>query len=360
MRLVLALTAALVCALAFAPSPLAKPRPTALLPDIDQAPVGCPGGWKGDPMSCTAWDVCMVADAASPNPGCVTSGNVQAVRLRFTTTEDNVGDGPLIIYGHRNSSKQKHMTVRQAFAGSDGSVPQSYAAAQRVVPNPKVNYLYYEPAPSHKHWHLQGFEHFQLRSLAGAPIVSDRKNGVCLGDRYRIARQVPHAAKDANTPLGRLFHDFAFNTGNKPSDYNCQHGRTAASGVRDVREGISVGLGDDYSYVLDYQWLDISHIPSGRYLVVNQANAHRAIAEKSYANDAASIVVSIQWPDGATQPPATITAPPDVELVASCPDSATCSPPAAGARAARPRAARIASGPALLCPLHDELGPVAR
>jgi lysyl oxidase len=362
MRLVLSLAAALVCALAFTTSPLAKSRPTALLPDIDQAPVGCPGGWKGDPTTCTDWDVCMVADAASPNPGCVTSGDVKAVRLRFTTTEDNVGDGPLVIYGHRNSRAQKHMTVRQAYARSDGSLPQSYAAAQHAVANPKVNYLYYEPAPSHKHWHLQGFEHFQLRSLTGTAIASDRKNGLCLGDRYDIARKVPHAATDSNNALGRLHHGFAFNTGNKPSDYNCQHGRTAASNIREVREGISVGQGDDYTYGIDFQWLDITHVPSGRYVVVNQANASRAIVEKDYANDAASIVVSIQWPNGATDPPATITAPPDVELVASCPDSATCSPPAAGARAARPRAARIASGPALLCPLHDELGngPVAR
>ena len=349
MKVVIALLAALGCALLFSAAPQAKPRPTALLPDIDQAAVGCPGGWKGDPMACKDWDVCMVEDADAPDPGCVTDGDIKAVRLRFTTTEDNVGDGPLLVYGRRTSRAQKHMTIRQAFARSDGSVPGSYAAAQRAVGDPTRNYLYYEPAPSHVHWHLQGFEHFQLRRLDGTPLVLDRKNGVCLGDRYtaRAAGKLKRAVKDSNTPLGRLHHELAFNTGNRPSSYNCQHGRTADSNIRELHEGISVGQGDDYTYGIDFQWLDITRVPSGRYLVVNEANSRRALKEKSYANNAASILVSIQWPDGATDPPATITRPPEVKLLASCPDAATCAEPAQ-ATAAR---ARIASGRALVCPL---------
>jgi hypothetical protein len=360
MKATLATLAVFASALAFSAAPEAAPRPKSMLPDIDQAPVGCPGGWKGDPMQCQDWDVCMVAKAEDPSPGCVTSGGIQAVRLRFTTTEDNVGDGPLLVYGRRKSRAQKRMTVRQAFARADGSLPPSYAAAQRAVPDPKRNYLYYEPAPTHVHWHLQGFEHFQLRRPDGTTVVSDRKNGLCLGDRYvvRGASALKHAAQDSNTPLGRLHHSLAFNTGTKPSAYNCQHGRTPSSGIRELREGISVGQGDDYTYNIDFQSLDISRVPSGRYLVVNEANARRALVEKRYDNNAASILISIQWPDGATDPPATITAPPEVKLLASCPDAATCAAPAQ-ARAAAPRA-RVASGPALLCPLHDELGPISR
>jgi hypothetical protein len=360
MKAAFATLAVLACALTFSAAPEAAPRAAGLLPDIDQAPVGCPGGWKGDPMKCQDWDVCLVEQAADPNPGCVTGGDVKAVRLRFTTTEDNVGDGPLLVYGRRKSSAQKRMTLRQAFARADGSLPQTYAAAQHAVRDPKRNYLYYEPAASHQHWHLQGFEHFQLRTLDGTTLVQDRKNGVCLGDRYvaRRAGALPHAAKEDNTALGRLHHSLAFNTGTKPSAYNCQHGRTPSSSIRELREGISVGQGDDYTYGIDFQWLDITHVPSGRYVVVNEANSRHALVEKSYANNAASILISIQWPDGATEPPPTITAPPDVELLASCPDAATCTAPAQ-ARAATTRA-RVASGPALLCPLHDELGPVSR
>jgi hypothetical protein len=355
MKLSLALLAALACALLFSSgAPQAKPRPTSLLPDIDQAAVGCPGGWKGDPMACQDWDVCMVEKADAPDPGCVPDGDIKAVRLRFTTTEDNVGEGPLLVYGRRSSRTQKHMRIRQAFARSDGSVPGSYKAAQHAVGDPSRNYLYYEPSPSHVHWHLQGFERFQLRRLDGTPLVQDRKNGVCLGDRYvaRDASRLKRAVKDSDTPLGRLHHELAFNTGNRPSAYNCQHGRSAASNIRELREGISVGQGDDYTYGIDFQWLDITRVPSGQYLVVNEANSRRALTEKRYDNNAASILVSIQWPDGATDPPDHITRPPEVKLLASCPDSATCSAPATARAAASPRA-RIASGRTFVCPLRQ-------
>jgi hypothetical protein len=351
MKVTLAILAVLACALTFSAAPEAAPRVASLLPDIDQGPVGCPGGWKGDPMTCQDWDVCLVRSTTDPNAGCVTGGDIRAVRLRFTTTEDNVGDGPLLVYGRRGSRAQKRMRIRQAFARADGTLPGSYATAQHAVGDPARNFLYYEPAATHKHWHLQGFEHFQLRRPDGTTLVQDRKNGVCLGDRYtaRAAGKLPRAATDSDTPTGRLHHALAFNTGNRPSAYNCQHGRTAATSIREVREGISVGQGDDYTYNIDFQWLDISRVPSGRYLVVNEANSRRALTEKRYDNNAASILVSIQWPDGAVDPPAKITAAPEVELLASCPDAATCAP-SAQASAAR---ARIASGRAFVCPLRQ-------
>jgi hypothetical protein len=283
--------------------------------------------------------------------------SIQAVRLRFTTSEDNVGDGPMLVYARRKSRAQARMSVRQAFARADGSVPQSYAAAQRSIGDPARNYVYYEPAAAHRHWHLQGFERFQLRRLDGTTVVQDRKNGVCLGDRYtaRGAGRLRRSAKETNSPVDRLHHQFAFNTGNRPSAFNCQLGRGASSSLLELREGISVGQGDDYTFGVDYQWLDITRVPSGRYVVVNEANSRRALVEKRYDNNAASILVSIQWPDGAAEAPAQVTAPPVVKLLASCPDSAQCAPPPGDATPTAAARARVASGPALVCPLHDEL-----
>src|SRR4051812_3974977 len=157
-----------------------------LLPDLDQAPVGCPGGYSGDPMRCRDWDICMVADASNPGAACQTSGTIQAVRLRFTSSEDNVGDGPLLVYAQRKPGLA-HMTVRQALASSKGALPATYKAAQVGLGSPARNFVYYEPAAAHRHWHLMNFEHFQLRGTGGRTVVTDRKNGVCLGDRYATA-----------------------------------------------------------------------------------------------------------------------------------------------------------------------------
>ncbi|TQM79089.1 lysyl oxidase [Saccharothrix saharensis] len=281
-----------------------------LLPDLRQAPVGCAGGFAGDPAGCVDWDVCPVADAAAPNGECVATGPIGAVRLRFTTSADNVGDGPLLIHGSRRDTGQARMTARQAFQSAvDGSVPMTFEQAQQAIPTT----LYYEPAAAHQHWHLLGFEHFQLRSRSGETVVVDRKNGFCLGDRYPTADRLPHRPADGLSPEGRLA---AFLRENR-----CGH---HAPEALTAMQGISVGYGDDYLHTVDFQWLDITAVPSGVYDVVNVVNGDRTLTEKSYSNNASSMAVSIRWPGGATRPPATITQPPEVRMVRNCPGTAQC------------------------------------
>lgn len=304
-----------VAALAFAAlitTPAARADDSRLLPDLRQAPVGCPGGFSGDPSTCRDWDVCMVLDASNPSGSCASFGPAQAVRLRFTSSEDNVGDGPLLIFGHRDDTEQPTMAVRQAFQtrGSD-VLPDSFAAAQHAT----TNSMYYEPARSHQHWHLMDFERFQLRNPAGDVLVADRKNGFCLGDRYRThdAGSLPGTPTGTTSPTAKLA---AFLRGNM-----CKHHEVDAL---DVTEGISVGSGDDYRMDVDFQWLDITAVPSGVYDVVNTVNDDRRLVEKDYGNNTSSIAVSIQWPSGAVSAPSLITRPPKVSLIRSCPGQARC------------------------------------
>jgi hypothetical protein len=296
---------AVVAAVAFVSGP-AAPAPV-LLPDLRQAPVGCRGGYGGDPNTCTDWDVCMVADAASPSGPCVTSGRIGAVRLRFTSSQDNIGDGPLLLYGHRDSRANGRMAVRQAFqSGANQTVPQSFADAQRAT----ATYTYYEPAPTHEHWHLMGFERFQLRTPKGDTLVADRKNGFCLGDRYATHDEVGHPSGTDAVALARYLRTNM-----------CGHHDPRAL---DVTMGISVGRGDHYTYDVDFQWLDLTTVPSGVYDVVNTANEDRTLLEKDYTNNSSSIAISVRWPGGATAAPAVITAPPEVRLLRSCPGRARC------------------------------------
>lgn len=281
-----------------------------LLPDLRQAPVGCPGGYGGNPARCTDWDVCMVADASAASGKCVTSGRIAAVRLRFTSAEDNVGDGPLLLFGKRDSTETHRMAVRQAFQSSaDGSIPRTFAAAQRAT----TTYTYYEPAPTHQHWHLMGFERFQLRTPAGTTLLVDRKNGFCLGDRY--------TTHDAASLPGLPLRGDAVALAKYLRQNMCGHHRPSAL---DVTLGISVGKGDDYRHDVDFQWLDLTTVPSGVYDVVNTVNEDRTLLEKSYANNSSSIAISLRWPGGARKAPKVITAPPEVRLLRSCPGRPRC------------------------------------
>lgn len=285
-----------------------------MLPDLRQAPVGCPGGYAGEPSRCADWDVCMTRDDQdrSPNsPDCVDSGPIKTVRLRFTTAEENIGNGPLLLYGHRDSTNQVTMSVHQAFqVGDHGPIPDSYATAQRGVDEA----IYYDLV--HEHWHLLNFAHMELRKLDGATIVNDRKNGFCLGDRYTTAdaNSLPHDAGQDRSTEGKLAMYLSSNPYCKFRD----------SSATDVKEGISVGRGDNYSYNIALQWLDITHVPSGTYTVVNTVNSNHSLLESDYNNNSSAIAISLQWPGGAHDPPAAVTVPPVVSLLNSCPGRAQC------------------------------------
>jgi len=302
-------TTALLVAVVVGPSH-AQAVGKVLLPDLRQAPVGCRGGFSGNSSWCVDWDVCPVADPAAPNGECVQVGPIGAVRLRFTTSADNIGDGPLLIHGSRSDAGQREMTARQAFQSAvDGSIPMDYAQAQRPIPAT----MYYEPTVTHEHWHLLGFEHFQLRARSGATVVTDRKNGFCLGDRYGVDDQLPNRPTVDEGPAGRLATLLRQN--------RCGHHSPEAMSVV---QGISVGAGDDYPHTVDFQWLDITKVPSGVYDVVNIVNGDRTLVEKSYANNASAMAISIRWPGNAVDPPATITIPPQVRLIRNCPGAEQC------------------------------------
>jgi hypothetical protein len=277
-----------------------------LLPDLRQSPVGCPGGYPGNPAGCKDWDVCMVTDPNAASSECVTKGDIRAIRLRFTSAEENVGDGPLVLYGHRDDARTATMQVRQAIqATRNGPVPGSWAEARQ----PTATSMYYEPATMHQHWHLMGFERMQLRTPKGGVVVSDRKNGFCLGDRYAIAYGPVGPEPDDGTTEGALTKYLR--------DNMCGYKNTS---VLDMKTGISVGSGDEYDYEVDYQWLDITGLPTGTYDIVNTVNADRTLLETDYTNNSSAIAISVRWPKGSPS----LTQPPFVTLLRSCPGQNKC------------------------------------
>lgn len=285
---------------------------TPMLPDLKQAPVGCTGGYDGDASKCEAWDVCMVADPSAAGGPCLEEGEIRAVRLRFTTSVDNVGDGPFLVHAHRDSTATPRMAVRQAIQSEvDGPIPLTFAEAQHHTPS----WAYYEVAAAHEHWHLMGFEYFQLRTPAGDTVATDRKNGFCLGDRYTSADagSLEHRPGNRHTHTGKLARQL---DGHKCGRHNPD--------ALDAFFGISVGKGDDYKYRVEYQWLDLTGVASGVYDVVTVVNPDRVLLEKNYDNNASSMAVSVQWPDGASHAPAQITRPPVVKLLRGCPGKIRC------------------------------------
>jgi hypothetical protein len=205
-------------------------------------------------------------------------------RLVFGSAVDNVGEGPLVVAGSRPSRAVRTMRAAQLVRRSDGT-------ARRVE---DVGLLRFVVSADHRHWHFLLFDRYELRTLDGELLVRDRKTGFCLGDRYR-ARE---GAGDA-VWTGRCGID-------KP-------------GLLVIREGITPGFGDNYHPNLEGQYLDVTGLSAGRYLLVHRVNETRALVESDYSNNASSAVIELRRSGGAGGPPA-------VTRLALCPDSDRCAP----------------------------------
>ena len=160
---------------------------------------------------------------------------------------------------------------------------------------PGVGRLRYVVSPDHRHWHLLRFERYELRRPGRSVLfVDDRKTGFCLGDRYAVGgRRLPARASE---PL---------------YESRCGLEQTDLLGIR---EGISVGYGDDYAANLEGQYLPLTGLPDGRYVLVHRVNVGRRIHELSYRNNASSMLIRLRWRGGV----------PYVRTLERCPDSARC------------------------------------
>jgi hypothetical protein len=207
-------------------------------------------------------------------------------RLTFLSAVDNAGAGTLLIDGDR-APTARAMTVTQVIRRQDGT------QARYVIPGDIV----FVQSETHRHWHLLRFERYELRRLGDGTLVApDRKTGFCLGDRYDAKALEPPTKPPEPVLTGE-----------------CGKGRP---GLLRVRQGISPGYGDDYVPMLEGQYVDVTDVPAGRYVLVHLANPDRTVREKDYTNNAASVLLALRQNADGTR---------EVEVLASCPDSATCS-----------------------------------
>jgi hypothetical protein len=220
-------------------------------------------------------------------------GGRRSYRLGFRSAVRNIGDGPLVVVGSRPDTAHQYMTVDQ--------LVERAGAPNEVVEN--VGRMRYSISADHEHWHYLGFEHYALQSYALRPadstyvLARDAKTGFCLGDRYRVTTRPLSAAP-------------------KKPVFTSRCGLLQRDRLR-IREGISVGYGDDYSAFLEGQDLPLDGLPEGRYVLVHRANGDRGLRELSYANNASSVLLDLRWRGGK----------PYLRILQTCPDTAECDRP---------------------------------
>jgi hypothetical protein len=208
--------------------------------------------------------------------------------LGFDSATDNVGHGPVIISARRPSRRTPFM---------HGSQIVRLATGERRT-EPRVGILRYVYSPTHSHWHVMGFQRYELRRATdNAVVLRDRKSGFCLADHWAHA-----PGRHPNEPRGPVFKDY------------CERGRPDALSVY---QGTSVGYTDRYPSNFHGQNLDLTRVPAGTYVLVHRANRNLLFRELRYENNAASLRIRLAWPRGHSHPPS-------LRVLRTCPNSDRC------------------------------------
>ena len=200
-----------------------------------------------------------------PPTGLVVTRAGTRFRLGFDSAATNVGGGPIVIVGRRPSRRTTTMEASQIIPLDDGGIGRQKSAGV----------LRYVTSPDHSHWHLVPFMTYELvRATDLTRAARDRKTGFCLGDRYDAEMKLP------GKPREKVFRS------------NCGLGNRR---LLRLREGISVGYGDDYAANLEGQFVEITRVPAGRYFLVHEVNPDRRLRERSYVNNMSWRLVRISW-----------------------------------------------------------------
>lgn len=154
--------------------------------------------------------------------------------LRFSTVIVNIGTGPLQMYGYAADGVAEigdTLKVRQQILRSDGTwrVRETTATMKYA-------------ADGHNHFHAVDLQRIRIQNLDHKTLRNSAKTGFCFLDSYAYGST-------------------------KPSRYNNANSVCNIASNKTVPMGISVGWGDIYRSTIAYQWIDITGMPTGYYII---------------------------------------------------------------------------------------------
>ena len=160
--------------------------------------------------------------------------------------------------------------------------------ADLVIGRPSAHPDWFEWGACHRHWHFREYADYRLWTTEAYP-------------RWLAARAAhPGATAEEVLAADPTLRE-GFVAGHKQGF--CVMDMvpplpTLAPRYKDCADqGLSVGWADRYSMLLDGQWIDVTGLPPGYYVLEAEVNAERLFEESDYANNAASNVVEVYVPE---------------------------------------------------------------
>lgn len=194
------------------------------------------------------------------------AGGTTHYLLAFNSAFTNSGPGPLLVRGHRASTATQDMTADQYILLQDGSY-----ALRRAVGALRYIYPFGLGAP-HLHWHYLGAELYALYPAGHfAQLRRYAKQGFCMAE--------------------------------PPTVFTTYCGYKQPRRLTQL-EAMLPGTTDYYNAGVEGQYIDVTGLPAGNYVLINWVNAKCLLKETTYADDAATDDIALTYPDGSSGPPA--------------------------------------------------------
>lgn len=175
-------------------------------------------------------------------------------RLRMSTTIVNIGRGPFETRASRRNISESTMIVTQRVYNSSGGT--------RVHSTSEVARY---SGDGHNHWHVQNIALYELYSASGQGprLRRDSKVGFCFFDTNAYRLSLPGA------PGSRQYVQAGCGTQQSLS----------------VKNGLSVGWSDVYTWNIGLQWINVTGLPAGEYLLKLTVNPTGRFQEARTSNN---------------------------------------------------------------------------
>jgi hypothetical protein len=193
--------------------------------------------------------------------------------MRFDQILANLGDGPFELR-YRMDGIATDPQLRQRIYRSDGS------HRDRVADS-------YEFHPAHAHFHYRNFAQSQLWAagpdgarVGDEPLRSGRKNGFCMIDVENV--WFGRKGDGART--------YYFPRCNAPTEVEGEHTYMV--------NGISPGWADVYNWFLADQFIEVSDVPDGCYVLRTEADPKDTIVESDESDNTHSVLLRLEGDAG--------------------------------------------------------------
>ncbi|HVH47567.1 MAG TPA: lysyl oxidase family protein [Labilithrix sp.] len=226
---------------------------------------------------------CATGDAPEQIPTVVTQTNTQSLLARTSNGPDLSVD-PDRLKGTaevvETNINARSCAVIEGCVGGSGKrkllrfdvVTPNLGDTDVVMGPPSESPELYEYSECHRHYHLKNYALYELLNLDASPVLN------ALGNRV-----IGH--KQAFCLLDSLKYD---------PNAGTSHAFTCGN------QGITAGWADLYNKELDCQWIDVTEVPNGNYLLRVSVNVGRVVREgtpgdgdANYDNNSATVPVTV-------------------------------------------------------------------